>query len=173
MNKLNLEAEIRSIVCRYGLKQVEQSLQEIGRRIGISEQNGGSTNRDIATTHKKKKKKVTATEYVSKLEFPPEKKPAMFELAEKFQDKAFLPTFRDIANFCWIYGIDEPASKSRASAIPRVFKFIATMDTDEIQRMLAEGMFSGPSRLGPIADAIRENGRSNGSYTSTTHSGRF
>lgn len=167
MNKLKLETEIRSIVCRYGLEQVEQALREIGRQIGNSEQNYGSTNRDVAITHKKRKKKITATEYVSKLEFPSEKKPAMFELADRFERKCFLPSFGDIANFCGVYGIDEPASKSRVSAIPRVFKFIVTMDTDKIQRILDEEMFSGPSGLGPIADAIRENGRSNISYTPT------
>ena len=167
MNKLKLETELHSIVCRYGLEKVEQSLLEIGRQLGNSEQHCESTNHDVATTHKKKKK-FTATEYVSKLEFPPEKKPAMLELAERFQRKCFLPSFGDIANFCRIYGIDEPASKSRASAIPRVFKFMATMDTDEIQRMLDEGMFSGPSSLGPIADAIRSNGRSSANYRSVT-----
>ena len=83
----------------------------------------------------------------------------MTELAQRFHSKSFLPTFGDIANFCQTYNIDVPASKSRASAIPRVFKFIAAMEADEIQRMLDEGMFSGPARLGPIADAIRRNGR--------------
>ena len=70
-----------------------------------------------------------------------------------------MPTFGDIRIFCEVYGIDEPASKSRASAIPRIFKFIATMSSDEVQGILDDGMFSGPSRVGPIADAIRENGR--------------
>ena len=37
------------------------------------------------------------------------------------------------------------------------------MDTEAIERILDEGAFSGPSRLGPIADAIRDYsaGRSN------------
>ena len=70
-----------------------------------------------------------------------------------------MPTFGDIRNFCQVYGIDEPASKSRASAIPRVFKFMATMSDEEVQGILDGGMFSGPSRVGPIADAIRANGR--------------
>ena len=65
------------------------------------------------------------------MELPLEKEPAIVALANRFQDKSFLPTFGDIANFCQIYGIDEPASKSRASAIPRVFKFIASMEAKE------------------------------------------
>ena len=171
MNDAKLETTLRSVVRRYGFEQVERSLREIGlseAQLASSTQNGESVNDGVAVRPLKRNAKVTATEYVSKLEFPPEKKPAMLELAERFQRKWFLPSFGDIANFCGVYGIDEPASKSRASAIPRVFKFMATMDTDEIQRMLDEGMFSGPSRLGPIADAIRSNGRSSANYRSVT-----
>ena len=98
-------------------------------------------------------------EHVAKMGLPAEKGPAVAELAKRFEDKAFLPTFGDIANFCRIYGIEEPASRSRASAIPRVFKFIASMEADDIQRLVDLRHFSGPARLGPIADAIRNSGR--------------
>ena len=61
----------------------------------------------------------------------------------------------DIRNFCEAYGIEEPRSKSRASGIPRVFKFLVTMDVADVERMLDDRMFSGPAQLGPVADAIR------------------
>ena len=171
MDDTKLEADLRLMVRRYGFEQVDRSLREIGlsgRQFETSNQHPTSANKVAAAKPVKKGAKVTATEYVLKLELPLEQKPAVVELAERFQDKSFLPTFGDIANFCRIYGIDEPASRSRSSAIPRVFKFIATMETNEIQRILDDGMFSGPSRLGPIADAIRSNGRSSAAYTSTT-----
>ena len=100
-----------------------------------------------------------APEYVANMDYDPEKRPALLELAKRFQDKSFLPTFGDIRNFCQTYGIDVPASGSRASAIPRVFRFIATMDGGKVQRIVDDWLFSGPARLGPIADAIRKNGR--------------
>ena len=93
------------------------------------------------------------------MDHDPDKYPALLELANRFQDKSFLPTFGDIRNFCQAYGIDVPASGSRASAIPRVFKFIATMDSGEVQRIVDDRLFSGPARLGPIADAIRKQRR--------------
>ena len=89
------------------------------------------------------------------MELPSDKLSAMTELAERFQRKSFLPTFGEIINFCQIYDFEAPASKGRANAIPKVFKLIAGMETEEVQRILDDGMFSGPSRLGPIADAIR------------------
>ena len=52
-------------------------------------------------------------------------------------------------------GIEEPRSKSRASGIPRVFKFLVTMDVEDVERMLDDRMLSGPAQLGPVADAIQ------------------
>ena len=103
--------------------------------------------------------RIYLPEYVAKMDLPSEKKRGMAELAKRFEEKAFLPSFGDIRKFCRIYRIVEPASKSRVSALPRVFKFIATLETSDIQRILDDGLFSGPSRLGPIADAILRHGR--------------
>ena len=86
----------------------------------------------------------------------------MRALAERFEAKSFLPRCADIRNFCRIHGIDERASKSRAAAIPRLFKYLATMDPKNLQRLLDESAFSGPSQLGPLAEAIREHGRAGG-----------
>ncbi len=155
-----IEAALRPIVHQYGLGRVLESLGKIAdAQCESSVQVGGSSAADRGKKPKKRSVKATAPEYVSKLEPSLEKTAPVVELAKRFECKAFLPTFGDIAHFCQIYGIEVPASKTRASAIPRVFKHIASMETKEIQRMLDDGLFSGPSRLGPIADAIRRNGR--------------
>ena len=169
MAKAKLKDTLRLMVHQYGFEQVDRSLREIrlaDRQLKNSTQSSVLPDNEAMTKPQKKRAKVNAPEYVAKMELSSEKKPITVELANRFENKAFLPTFGDIRNFCQIYGIDEPASKSRASAIPRVFKFIATMETDEIQRILDDGMFSGPSQLGPIADAIRRNGRATRTYSS-------
>ena len=107
----------------------------------------------------RKKRSINALERVAKMDLSQEKTAAVVELARRFDEKSFMPTFGDIAHFCHLYNVDEPSSKSRASAIPRIFKAIAAMEVEDIQRILDYGMFSGPSRLGPIADAISRNGR--------------
>ena len=58
-----------------------------------------------------------------------------------------------------MYGIEEPRSKTRLSGMPRIFKFLGTMDAAEVKTMLDDRMFSGPAELGPIADAIRSKAR--------------
>ena len=168
MTKTKLKDTLRLMVHQYGFEQVDRSLREIrlaDRQLKSSKQSSVLPDNEVVTKPSKKRTKVNAPEYVAKMELSAEKEPIAVELANRFEKKAFLPTFGDIRNFCQIYGIDEPASKSRASAIPRVFKFIATMETEEIQTILDDGMFSGPSRLGPIADAIRRNGRAARIYT--------
>ena len=175
MTNAKLKDTLRVIVSQYGFEQVDRSLREIrfaDRQPKSSKQNKVLSDNEAVTKPQKKRTKVNAPEYVAKMELSAEKEPIAVELANRFEDKAFLPTFGDIRNFCQIYGIDEPASKSRASAIPRVFKFIATMETDEIQTILDDGMFSGPSRLRPISDAIRRNGRAARTYTPSPPSAR-
>lgn len=148
------------MVDRHGHEQVDRALREVvsaHRRKNSNKEKASSKNSAKA---KPEKKKTTALEYVAKMELPSEKKRRLAELAKRFEEKAFLPSFGDIREFCLIYRIVEPASKSRVSALPRIFKFIATLETSDIQKILDSGLFSGPARLGPIADAIMRNGRS-------------
>ena len=164
MTQAKLEGALRSMVRRYGFEQVNESLQEIGNSEYYPEDSKYRAippAKPVDAQANKRNPRITAPQYVTKMDLPPEKKEPVIELARRFDHKAFLPTAGDIANFCQVYRLDEPVSKSRVNAIPRVFKFIASMEADEIRRILNEGMFSGPSRLGPIADAIRRNGRAN------------
>ena len=151
MTQARLESVLRSMVRRYGFEQVNESLQEIGNSESYSVKSNHKampTTKLADTQANKRNLRITAPQYVAKMDIPSEKRSSVVELARRFDHKSFLPTTGDIANFCHIYRLDKPASKSRASAIPRVFKHIASMDADSIQRILNEGMFSGPSRLG-------------------------
>ena len=159
MSDNKLETALRSLVRRYGIEQVDRFLHEIRLSEHQCEDGSSHAKKRKSRTATKKRHAVSAPEFVAKMDQHSDKTPVLAELAKRFQEKSFLPTFGDIRNFCQVYGIEEPASSSRLSAIPRVFKFMATMDNEEIQEILDGGMFSGPSRLGPVADAIRENGR--------------
>ena len=156
-----LRNALQRLIQDHGYSEVQRGLRELKasdlprespRRSKKDEMSSSSR---PTTKPKRHSSRVTAPEYVAKAEISSENRPLMDELSRKFEDKSFLPTLGDVRNFCQIYGIDEPTARSRVSAIPRLFKFLATMEADEIRRILDDGMFSGPSRLGPIADAIR------------------
>ncbi|MDE0117683.1 MAG: hypothetical protein OXT07_13840 [bacterium] len=158
-----LIASLRALVQEHGIGQVSRSLDEIGTTLGDSpgKVESSASSADLPTEIRvdRKKRRVTALERVAKMELSKDKTVAVAELARRFDEKTFMPTFGDIAYFCQLFDVEVPESKSRSSAIPRVFRAIAGMDVEDIQTMLDYGMFSGPSRLGPIADAIGRNGR--------------
>ena len=166
MTRTNLKSALRSIVHEHGFKQVHEQLHAMqisepdARQLLLSDRQASNNSSARKST---RRSKPTAPQYVAKMELPLEKEPPVAELAERFHNKSFLPSFGDIANFCQLYSIDVPTSRTRANAIPRVFRFIAEMEPPDIQRIVDEDMFSGPSRLGPIADAIRRNGRARSS----------
>ena len=99
--------------------------------------------------------RVSKADGSQSLEVPAERGAVLRRAAEEFEQRVSLSTLNDIRNFCEAYGIEEPRSKSRASEIPRVFKFLVTMDVADVERMLDDRMFSGPAQRGPVADASR------------------
>ena len=155
-----LAESLRSLVNQYGLKQVCQTLDEIrastrtGKRRSAPQALGaeGSAATRIRV-------KPSASRHVAKLDLPVEKHAPISELARRFDEKSFLPSSGDIAHFCASYGINQPSSRSRSSAIPRVFRAISEMEAKELKRIIDNGLYSGPSRLGPIANAIRKRSR--------------
>ena len=164
MSKSELETTLRPIVQEHGLGNVLEALGKIASEYDTQSVSSLAINGvDKQAKPKKVRKrapKPNAAEYAAKMELPTDRREAVVTLADRFERRAFLPSFGDVVNFCETYGIDVPASRTRANAIPRVFKFLANeMDVDEVQRILDYEMYSGPSRLGPIADAIRRNGR--------------
>ena len=152
---------LQRLIHDYGYSEVQRGLRELKssdlprKNLRRSKKNEISSSSRATAKPKKHSSRITAPEYVAKAEISSERRPLVDELSRRFENKSFLPTFGDVRNFCQIYGIDEPATRSRASAIPRLFEFFSAMEVHEIRRILDDGMFSGPSRLGPIADAIR------------------
>ena len=155
MTASKLKPALRSLVREHGLGEVLKSLGEIAEsRHGSVKQLAVRSN-GAEKKVRRRKPRLTAPEYVEKMDIPADKSVVVAELAKRFEQKDFLPNFAAIADFCRTYEIKVPASKVRANTIPHVFKLIAYMEIAEVERIRDDGMFSGPSRLGPIADAIR------------------
>ena len=138
------------MVERYGLATISRTLRQIetattgpngrgktGARKRLKSKSGRRTNRR------------SAVDFVQSMKVPAERATVLRRAAEEFERRAFLPTLNEIRSFCEAYGIEEPRSKSRASGIPRIFKFLVTMDVADVERMLNDRMFSGPAELGP------------------------
>ncbi len=150
-----LADELRLLVGRHGFKAVSLEL----RMLKAEQRPVRQRHRDTQARAGQRNRKANAIEYVQKLDVDADKRPAVMALAERFEAKRFLPSCADIRNFCAIYDIEPPASKSRAAAIPRLFKYFAAMDAKDVERLSTDEAYSGPSELGPLAEAIRRHGR--------------
>ena len=153
-----LYTELRSIVLRYGFKPVNRALCEVGRDLGRDAvaDNPVRARSSVMGRRAPKRPRPTVADRVRKMVLPEDRRSVLMEAAERFDRKSFVRTIGDVRNFWEIYGLAGPLPKSRASAVPRLFDYLASMDTTNLRELLDSGQFSGPSRLGPIADAIRE-----------------
>ena len=150
-----LRAALRSMVEEFGFESVSRALHEMEpdrvemktRTVVRSKRVRGSGSRN--------RRSVSAVEYVRGMDIPTDRAPVIVRVAEEFERRTFLPTVGDVRSFCETYGIEPPKSTARASSIPRIFKFLVAVDAAEVKSILDGRMFSGPTELGPIADAIR------------------
>ena len=156
--EVELEKSDGCIVIRLAVASESASDDELNGKMRARVVGRNLTTRAPAKSEKRRSR-TTAVEYVTRMGLSDELVRPMEDAAKRFQDKAFLPTMGDVRHFCVVHGIAPPPSGSRESAIPRVFQFLSSRAPDAIESILNGGMFSGPARLGPIADAIREAGK--------------
>ncbi len=156
MPQRDLTETLQGLVRRHGISSVLHSLADIQ---AVPDQGSSSLARKRASNAGNRS---LAVDYVDKMTLPQYKAEIMMCAARSFEDGGFLPSIADIREFCRIHNVDLGKSASRASSVPRVFTFLAAMDTAEITRLLDEGTFSGPARLAPLADAIRNRSAARG-----------
>lgn len=161
MSQSDLTETLQGLVLRHGISSVLHSLADIQ---SAPDQHSSSSRK---RTHNARTK-PSAIHYIDNMTLPQEKAGVMMCAAQRFEDGRFLPSIADIREFCRIHNVELGKSASRASAVPRVFTFLAAMDTAEITKLLNDGAFSGPTRLAPIADAIRERSAVRGRSHRTT-----
>ena len=159
-----LAETLRTIVHQYGIDRVEKTLFEIRK---LADGSPRRSNPSSARSNPCGKQNVTqkrnvqnsASVFVSKLEVSTEVKHLLSKLAKRYEKKKFLPTIGELRNFFEIHRIDAPTKFSRVTAIPYVFRYLSNLEIHEIQSMLRTNSFSGPTQLGPIAEAIRRSSK--------------
>ena len=122
MKDPGLKTKLLSLVDRYGVERVSREVD----RIAVSVRRAADGKHDLdraARENGRQRPRTTTPEYVGKMDISPDRRTAMLALAARFDEKSFLPAWADIRHFCEMYGIEAPASKSRAGAIPKVFSF--------------------------------------------------
>jgi hypothetical protein len=113
-------------------------------------------NAELPRSHNKTRHRRSASDYIEPMELPAEQKNILRELANRFESRVFLPTIGDIRYFLERNkGVSLNSIRSRAAAIPHVFDILRTLPAENLTDILQDGNYAGPSRLGPLSDAIR------------------
>lgn len=132
-----LDEQLRLLVQQYGIAEVRRRLSTI-----IGPRGGSHLRR-------------SARDYATGMNLPSDQKERLLTFAQLFEEKRFLPTAADIRNFFDAYGAGPAKVKTRRDAIPLIFRFLSSLSDERLDRIINEGSFTGPSELGPIADAIK------------------
>ena len=101
MTEAKLKDTLRLMVHRYGFERVEQSLHEMrsDHQLKSSKQGKMQPGPRTAKKPKKRKAKVTAPEYVAKMELSAERESAVIELAKGLRTNVFCPHLAILENF--------------------------------------------------------------------------
>jgi len=104
---------------------------------------------------RKRNHRRSAREYVGRMELPTEKRDVLLELAFRFENRNFLPTVGDVRSFLERKNVYFNPMRARDVAIPKIFDILLDMPNEKLQTILNDENYSGPSRLGPLSDAIK------------------
>jgi hypothetical protein len=105
-----------------------------------------------------KRHRLTAHEYVERIDVPPRKRDIMLQLARKFERREFLPTIGHVREFLERSNVRVNSLRGRTAAIPKIVEILTGLPDDSLETMLHDENYSGPSQLGPLSDAIKARG---------------
>lgn len=145
---------LRPLVQEWGYKEVEAALSHLNDdtvRVGTVRLHE-ERNQDI---ERRQSKRLLAVEQVARAHLPRDQEESLQELATRFDQKQFLPSVSDAKEFLMMMGEKPGAIKDRSDAFRRLLDALLPL-TPERLRQLAKNsaLHSGPSKLGPLSDAI-------------------
>lgn len=97
----------------------------------------------------------SALAYAKAMNLAPEKKEIINKLADRFDNKSFLPTIGDLRNFLELQRVPAIRFKNRTAAIPIIMGLLAELSDTTLQKICEDARYAGPAQLGPLSDAIR------------------
>ena len=103
----------------------------------------------------KEYRRPSAVEIAERLDTAVEWKEPLRALAERFDAKTFLPTASDVRHFLEMRGQDPGPIKQRQDSFKKVLEVLLSMADDELMQLHASGTHAGPTKLGPLSDAIK------------------
>lgn len=106
-----------------------------------------------------KSKKISGVSIVEKMDIKDDlKRIIMLKMAEKFDQKLFLPSMGGVKNFLNSHGHHGPIPKSRDASTKLIFELLNAHSKLDLEILARNETYSGPSELQSLSDAIRTTG---------------
>ena len=80
----------------------------------------------------------------------------LLDLAHRYDRSEFLPSTSDARELLFMIGIQPGPMKDRSQAFRRLLDALLPLSPEKIEQIARAGRHSGPSRLGPLSDAISD-----------------
>lgn len=104
--------------------------------------------------HSRKEARLSATAQIDRAAIEGEQKDALLQLAVRYDSKQFLPSVADVREFLIMMGEKPAGMKDREEAFRVLLRSLTHLPVERLQQLASTALHSGPSRLGPISDAI-------------------
>lgn len=147
-----LEDLLVLLVNRWGYPAVLRRLE------ALKGHDGDSRMRSVDKGSEVKHHRLTARDYVERTDLPIRKKGILLQLAQRFEDREFLPTIGHVKEFLERRNVHLGSVRGRGAAASKVIETLRSLPDEHLEAMLHDESYSGPSRLGPLSDAIKAHG---------------
>jgi DNA-binding transcriptional ArsR family regulator len=105
------------------------------------------------------RKKPAPTEQVEKALLDPQRKELLLQLAKRYEEKQFLPNVAAAREFLTMLGEFPGQIKDRDHSFRVLLRCLLQLPMERLRQITDSSLYSGPSQLGPISDAIAAAGQ--------------
>jgi hypothetical protein len=145
---------LRSLVRQWGHKEVKAALADVCGTAGWDDASQSPNIGDERTKRLRSATKLLASEQVARAQLPEVQEVILLKLAVRFDRREFLPSISDVRQFLIMMGETPGAMKDRSEAFRRLLKLLSRLPLERLEQLMSSSLYSGPSQLGPLSDAI-------------------
>jgi hypothetical protein len=158
---------LQALVREWGRETVLIALDGLradGTRISDDAENDSRPDRG----KRRSKKKLSAVELVAKTNQPSSRLELLMVIATKYDEKRFLPGVSDVREFLVMRGEKRRLIKDRSEGFRLFLEATKELPFDQLQHFATSSVFSGPSELAPLSDAISATGEARRQQTTVS-----
>jgi hypothetical protein len=148
---------LQAIVREWGTEAVFVALNELR----VDGNPSSQTAKNALPSEKGKrslKKKPSAVQLVAKISQPSNRRELLMMIATKYDAKRFLPSVSDVREFLVMRGERRRPIKDRSEGFRLFLETAKELPFQQLEHLATDSVFSGPSELAPLSDAIGATG---------------